>query len=109
MNQWLFVVIPTRPEMLSAGLTPEERSSVGRHLAYWEALVADGTAFLVGRTQTKTPDTMGLAIFHAADEAAAKTIAEADPAVQDGVFSMRLHPYAIALLGDPTDFRPDPD
>jgi uncharacterized protein YciI len=52
---------------------------------------------------------MGLAIFRAEDEAAAKTIAEADPAVLDGVFTMRLHPYAIALLGDPAAFRPDPD
>lgn len=104
--QWLFIVQPTRQEMLTSGPTQAEGEAVGRHFAYWKALTDDGTALVVGRTQTAGPDTMGIAIFRAPDEAAALAICEADPAVVAGVFTMRLHPYFVALLGDPEPFRP---
>jgi uncharacterized protein YciI len=79
---------------------------VGRHFAYWGQLCKEGTALVVGRTQTTGPETMGIAIFRATDAAAARKIAEADPAVVDGVFKMELQPYFVALLGDPEPFRP---
>ena len=92
--------------MLSSGPPEAELGSVGRHFQYWKGLVERGTALSVGRTQTSTPDTMGLAVFMAEDEAEASLICEADPAVMDGVFTMRLFPYFIALLGDPAPFQP---
>jgi len=106
MKQWLFVVRPTRADMLTSGPSDAEASSVGKHFAYWQRLVADEVALVVGRTQTTGPDTMGLAIFRAETEEEASKIAAEDPAVIDGVFSMSLHPYFVAILGSPEPFRP---
>lgn len=105
MKQWLFFITPTRVEILSR-LTLEEAALIGAHFAYWQKLVQNRQALMVGRMQTTTPDTMGLAVFLAEDQASAQAIGEADPAVAGGVFSMRVHPYQIALLGDPEPFRP---
>lgn len=104
--QWLFLIRPARPEMLTEGPTPEEIARVGDHFHYWKELTDKGHALVVGRMQTTDPDTLGLAIFRAPDESAARSIAEADPAVANGVFRMELKPYQVALLGDPGPFRP---
>lgn len=95
--------------MLLGDMTDAERMLIGEHFAYWKDLTETGVALLVGRTQTTDSNTLGLAVFKAATEDAAKAIAENDPAVKGGVFVQRLDPYFIALLGDPTDFRPKAD
>jgi uncharacterized protein YciI len=96
--QFLYVLKLTRPDMLTAGPTPAEQATVGRHFAYVSDLTAKGVMILVGRTQTTGPETMGLAIFEAEDEIAARAIMENDPAVKDGVMSATLFPYKIALM-----------
>jgi uncharacterized protein YciI len=106
--QWLLVLNLTRPEMLTAGPTEQEMDSVRRHFAYWQNLTEAGQALVVGRTQTSTPDTMGLAVFKAESEQEATQIADQDPAVIDSVFKARVYPYFVALLGDPEGFRPNP-
>ena len=45
-------------------------------------------------------DTIGIAIFHAADRDEARGIMEADPAVKAGVMRYRLHSYNIAVARD---------
>lgn len=104
--QWLMILRLKRPEMLTGGPTEDEMSHVGAHFMYWKDLTERGIALLVGRTQTTDPETMGLAVFQSSDEASARAIAEADPAVVNGVFAMELRPYFIALLGEPEPFRP---
>lgn len=104
--QWLFIVQPSRADMLTAGPTQAEMEAVGRHFAYWKDLTERGRALVVGRTQTTGPDTMGIAIYLAAEEGEARQIDEGDPAVVDGVFSMRFCPFSVALLGDPKPFTP---
>lgn len=52
---------------------------------------------LAGRTTENLDKTFGLVIFEAENEAAAKAFMEADPAVQAGVMTATLHPYAVAL------------
>jgi len=106
MKQWLLVVRLTRPDMLTSGPTENEMNSVGRHFAYWQDLTEKGSALVVGRTQTTDPDTMGLAIFLSESEETASEIANQDPAVMDGVFTAKVFPYFVALLGDPEPFRP---
>ena len=59
---------------------------------------------MVGRTQTSTPDTIGLAVFLAEDEAAARAVMESDPAIIEGVMSAELFPYRIAF-GSAEAFR----
>ncbi len=97
MQQWLYVLRPNRPEMLLSGPTAEEAATIGRHAAHCEALGRQGVMLMVGRTQTSTPDTIGLAVFLAEDESAARAVMESDPAVAEGVMSGALFPYRIAF------------
>jgi uncharacterized protein YciI len=92
--------------MLVSGPSADELEAIRGHFSYWQNEVELGRALIVGRTQTTHPDTMGLAIFRAESEADAQRIAATDPAVVAGVFQMQLHPYHIALLGEPAPFRP---
>mgnify|MGYP000856159883 CR=1 FL=1 len=96
--QFLYVVKAVRPEMLTAGLTPEEQTIVGRHFAYLSDLTGKGVVILVGRTQTTGPETMGLCIFEADDEIAARAIMNQDPAITGGVMTGTLYPYKVALM-----------
>jgi uncharacterized protein YciI len=102
MNRWNFLVIlrPLRPEMLTEGPTPEETACVSAHFQYYSALVASEQALLVGRTQENTAETLGLAIISAPDITGARKMAEADPAVANGVMSVDVRSYTIALLGE---------
>ena len=96
--QFLYVLKLTRPGMLTEGPTAAEQATVGRHFAYVQDLTNKGIAILVGRTQTTGPDTMGLCIFEADDEASARAIMDHDPAITDGVMTGTLYPYKIALM-----------
>jgi len=104
MQQWLYVLHPKRPEMLVSGPTPEEQATIGRHAEHVANLAANGVMLMVGRTQTTTPDTLGLAVFIAEDEGRARAIMESDPAVAGGVMTAELFPYRIAF-GNAEGFR----
>lgn len=96
--QFIYVLKPTRLEMLTEGPTPEEAETVSRHFAYLKDLTEKGVTILVGRTQNRDESTIGLAIFEAEDESAARTIMENDPAVVGGVMRATLYPYKVALM-----------
>ena len=96
--QFLYVVKPARSNMLTTGLTEAEQQTVGAHFAYLQDLTQKGVVILVGRTQTTGPETMGLCIFEADDETAARHIMDNDPAVIGGVMTATLYPYRIALM-----------
>ena len=98
MAQWLYRIVPSRPEMV-ADATPDEQRIVGAHVDYLVGLRDRGTLVLAGRTQ-ETEGTFGITIFEADDEAAARAIMRADPAVAAGVFVASLHPYRIAVARD---------
>lgn len=53
---------------------------------------------LVGRTQNNDESTIGIAIFEAVDESAARTLMQNDPAVAEGVMTAELFPYQVALM-----------
>jgi uncharacterized protein YciI len=96
--QFLYVVKATRPAMLTDGPTPAEQATIGAHFVYLQDLTQKGVVILVGRTQTTGPETMGLCIFEADDETAARAIMEKDPAVAAGVMTATLYPYKVALM-----------
>jgi uncharacterized protein YciI len=96
--QWLYILRPNRLGMVTEGPTPEEAETLSRHFAYLERLTDKGTMILVGRTQNTDENTIGLAIFEAGDESAAREIMENDPAVVGGVMLATLYPYKIALM-----------
>ncbi|MDR7112073.1 MULTISPECIES: YciI family protein [Microbacterium] len=98
MAQWLYRIVPSRPEMVAAA-TPDEQRIVGEHFAYLVALRDRGVLVIAGRTQ-ETEGTFGITIFEADDEPAAREVMNSDPAVAAGVFVASLHPYRIAVARD---------
>lgn len=96
-SQWLYVLRPVRAEMLTTGPTADEQAAISRHAEHVSQLAERGVMIMVGRTQTTTPDTIGLAVFMAEDEPAARTVMDSDPAVQSGVMTAELFPYRIAF------------
>jgi uncharacterized protein YciI len=85
--------------MLSIGPTAEEQAVVAEHFAYLQDLNAKGVIILVGRTLTTDEHTMGLAVFRAESEEAARKIMNGDPAVTNGVMSATLFPFKVVLHG----------
>ena len=97
MDSYLYLLRPTRPEMLSAGPTETEAAIVQRHFEYLQRLAAAGSVEIAGRTTEDNEDTLGIVILHAPSEAAAQAIVDADPAVEAGVMSARLAPFRVAV------------
>lgn len=95
MAQWLYRIVPTRPEMV-ADATSEEQRIVAAHFQYLVSLKDRGVLILAGRTQEES-GTFGITIFEADDELAARAVMQDDPAVAAGVFAASLHPYAVAV------------
>lgn len=95
MTQWLYRIVPTRPEMV-VDATADEQRIVGDHFQYLVELRDRGILLLAGRTQ-EAEGTFGITIFDAEDESTARDIMAADPAVKAGVFAATLHPYRIAV------------
>jgi len=75
-----------------------DNAAAGKHFARLKEALAKGQVILAGKTSEPLDKTFGLVIFEAADDAAAKAFMDADPAVQAGVMTATLHPYAVALL-----------
>lgn len=98
MAQWIYRIVPTRPEMVAAA-TDEENAVVEEHFGYLQALKAAGILILAGRTQVDE-GTFGITIFEAPDESSARAVMQTDPAVSAGVMSAELYPYAVAVSRD---------
>jgi uncharacterized protein YciI len=77
--------------------TAEDKAAVDRHFNRFKETIQSGQVILVGRTREPGDKTFGIAIFEAADEAAARKFMEADPAVAAGVMTAELHPFAVVL------------
>lgn len=96
MTQYLYRLRPARPEMLTAGPTPDESRILADHVAYLAHAGERGDALLFGRTQTADEHTFGVVILAMPDEAAARAFMENDPAVKHGVMTAQLFPFKIA-------------
>lgn len=77
--------------------TKEDEAELGRHFARFKKAVETGELILAGRTAEPGDKTFGIAIFQAADEKAARSFMESDPAVVAGLMTAELHPFAVAL------------
>ena len=99
-QEFIYILRPTRPEMLSKGPTSHESEVVGRHFQYLKGLCDDGIVLTAGRTLTDDERTLGLVIFRAANQEAADSLVAADPAVLEGVMSAEVIPFRVALLSD---------
>lgn len=78
--------------------TKEDYAAVGAHFNRLKAAVTAGQVLLAGRTEEPLDQTIGLVIFRATDEAAAREFMNGDPCVTAGVMTATLHPYGLALM-----------
>ena len=79
--------------------TDADKATVTAHFQRLKAATAAGQILLAGRTPEPGDKTMGLVVFTAADEAAARAFMQADPCVAAGVMLGELRPFGVALLG----------
>jgi uncharacterized protein len=99
MQEFLYKLQLVRADMLRSGPSEREQAVVGEHFAYLQDLNAKGAIILVGRTLTTDEHTMGLSIFRAESEDAARQIMNNDPAVKKGVMTATLYPFKVVLQG----------
>ena len=93
MMQFIYLLTPTRLEMLTDGPTPEEQTIVGEHLQHLQRLAAEGVALHFGRTTNDDERTVGIVVFQAADLKAAERVVQSDPAIRGEVMRAELLPY----------------
>jgi len=77
--------------------TKDDEMALSRHLARFKHAIDTGELILAGRTMEPGDKTFGIAVFEAADEKAARSFMESDPAVVAGLMTAELHPVAVAL------------
>ena len=77
--------------------TKDDETALSRHFARLKQAIDTGEVILAGRTMEPGDKTFGIAIFEAADEKAARSFMESDPAVVAGLMTAELHPFAVAL------------
>lgn len=96
-KQFIYVLRLVPRLHADANWTKEDEAAIGRHLASFKEAIKRGQLILAGRTTEPGDKTFGIAIFEAADEAAARKFMESDPAVVAGLMTAELHPFAVAL------------
>jgi uncharacterized protein YciI len=94
MSAWVYILRPPR-QTFADDMTPEEAETMRAHFAYLQRLLAEGTLVLAGPALRPL---FGVAVFEAEDEAAARRVLEADPAVSSGLQAAELSPFRISLL-----------
>ena len=96
-KQWLYVLrlVPRLHD--DNAWTDVDKKATSAHFAHLQAATKAGQIVLAGRTMEPGDKTMGLVIFEAADEPAARAFMQSDPAVVSGIMTATLHPYMIAL------------
>ncbi|MCC7387252.1 MAG: hypothetical protein IT431_00640 [Phycisphaerales bacterium] len=95
MAEYLVIYTPCRPSF-ARDADERERAVVGEHFAYLARALEAGRLVMAGRTQDEPP--MGLGVFEASTDGAARAFVADDPAVLSGVFRAEVRPYSVALL-----------
>ncbi len=95
MSEWIYFIHPPR-ENFVATISGEEAAVMHTHADYLASLLERGVLVLAGPT-FGTVNT-GVAVIEADDEAAARSIMEADPAVASGQMTGELRPMRVSFL-----------
>ena len=77
--------------------TKEDKVAEQLHFIQFDKAAKSGQLILAGRTKEPREKTLGIAIFKASDEAAARALVKSDPLVSGGLMTAELHPFALAL------------
>jgi uncharacterized protein YciI len=91
MNAYVFRLVPPRPTF-AFDMNDDERSMMGRHGVYWRERRAGGEVVAFGPVNGRDGN-YGIAIVRAADDDAARRVADADPALLEGFgFATEIEP-----------------
>ena len=77
--------------------TEADKATVGAHFQRLKTATDAGQVILAGRTPEAGDKTMGLVVFTADDEPAARAFMLGDPCIAAGVMLGELRPFALAL------------
>jgi uncharacterized protein YciI len=95
MAEWIYFLRPPR-EDFAATMTDEEKEVWAVHFERFGRMLAEGTLVLVGPTLGRT--NIGVAVFEAPDEEAARRVVAEDPVVAGGFAEAELHQFRVSLL-----------
>jgi uncharacterized protein YciI len=94
---FLYRLLPPRPTF-AQDMKAEEAHVMERHVAYWQDLLNREVALAFGPV-LDPDDPWGLGLLDLEDEQAARTIADADPAVDSGTCTYELMPMQLVKPG----------
>ena len=94
--EFLYLVRPARPAMLTDGMSEFEETAVTDHFNYLKDLAEVGTVRLAGRT-LENATAFGIVVFTAASRDHAQRLVDGDPAVARGVMTAELFAFRTAV------------
>lgn len=97
-RQYVGRLTPIRPDLLSAGPTPDELATIREHAERLQRLTEAGDVAFVGRTTAANADAWFIAVFWAESDDAARALLDADPCVARGVMRAELFPFEVLTL-----------
>ena len=95
MPEWIYIIHPPR-ENFAKTMTKVEEEVWSRHWQRAKRLYLEGSIIVMGPSLGS--NNLGICIFEAPDEAAARKFMEEDPAISSGVGHGELQPYRVSLL-----------
>jgi uncharacterized protein YciI len=96
MPHFLMKLLPSRPTF-ATDMTEAEMATMKEHAAYWTTLVDAGSCVTFGPVYDPS-GIWGLGIVEAGDEAAARKLSDADPAVTKNVGRYEIVPMRVAAV-----------
>jgi uncharacterized protein YciI len=93
-THYLYLATPPRQSFV-ADATPEEYQILGQHFAYMDQVRERGQLLLTGPA---LDGSWGVAIFKVTTQEEAEALMRADPAIQVGLFTGKVHPLAIGPI-----------
>ena len=95
MAEWIYFLHPPRANF-AATMTDEERDVWADHFGYLQQLLADDMLILAGPTLGDV--NIGIAVFEAEDEDAARAVMASDPVIISGFATGELRGFRASLL-----------
>jgi uncharacterized protein YciI len=92
---WIYFLHPPRDDF-AATMSEEEAAVFSEHFEHLQRLLDDGVLVMAGPTLGST--NIGICVFDAPDEAAARAIMESDPTIAKGVVTGELREMRVSLL-----------
>jgi len=93
-SAFIYVLRPSR-EGLADAPTPEEEARLEEHFQYLRSRLEEGRLILAGPC---LDGMLGVVVFRAETEEAARAFMDSDPAVRYGLMTAELHPFRVSLV-----------